>query len=78
MALLWIANIFFNKMLREVNQNLGPDEKHPLIMAPGKGWGVVREHRRMYPRSPLRFMAGAFSVMGLLVFMISVWKAAGY
>ena len=78
LALIWIANIIFTRMLKEVNQNLPPENQYPVIMVPGRGLKVVREHRRMYPRSKLRLLSGSLAALGLVVFLISIWKAAGF
>lgn len=77
LALVWIANMIFTRMLKEVNRNLLPEDQYPVIMVPGKGLEIVREHRRMYPRSKLRLLANSFAAAGLMLFLISIWQAAG-
>ena len=76
-ALFWMASMIFTRMLKEVNQNLPPENQYPVIMVPGRGLRIVSEHRRMYPRSRLRVLANSFAAAGLMVFLISIWKAAG-
>ena len=69
------ANLLYFRILAQVNQQLPPDRRLSfMVMYPGKGMRVAREHRRLYPESKLRLTSNLMFAAALVFFLLALWR----
>lgn len=74
-CLVVAANGLYFKMVAQVNQQLPPGRRFSfMVMYPGNGMSVAREHRRLYPGSKLRFLSNLLFTAAVVLFLVALWK----